>query len=354
MKHGAVADFFRTTDLERSLLIGFYGGGNFGDELLLEVLLNKFSAQGHKHVQIYYQDPERYATFHHDFGYDVLDARTKPRFLKQSLKSRNVIIGGGGLWGLDVNWNILLLSMLLVLYRFVFRKKVYLLGVGFYSSTGKLGRLSAWLAAKAAHRIIVRDEESFGNFTKLSGNVQLDQDLAWQLAELDLTAYQADLLALEQNLKPPQSKTLFITLRRFQSHQKNPYTETVEATLAQNPDKPIIVSLLEPRDVDPEGYERLQAWQRKHPHIHITDFAYNPLALYLYMKKYHDRLLLIAPQFHAIITAHLAGVPCMPMSYDNKVSQLLRQIAAKPLPIASVNQTAMQRFIDLAHKEPKQ
>jgi len=42
----SVADLIKKHDFNESLLIGYYGGGNFGDELLLEVLLNMFKKNG--------------------------------------------------------------------------------------------------------------------------------------------------------------------------------------------------------------------------------------------------------------------------------------------------------------------
>jgi len=53
--------FFDETDLEHSFLVGYYGGGNYGDELLLEVILNVIEPKHYKGLSIAYQNPQTVA-----------------------------------------------------------------------------------------------------------------------------------------------------------------------------------------------------------------------------------------------------------------------------------------------------
>ena len=332
-------------DLENSVLIGYYGGGNYGDELLLEVLAARLKSEGVRKLTITYQDPSLYAIYHHDFGYPRIRMSDKQQLLRTILTHKNILIGGGGLWGLDVNLNILLLGMLLFISRWVLGKKVYLLGVGYYNSTNWYGRLSAWLAGKAATQIVARDQETLDNFRKVTGHVSLDADIAWQISKMDLGQYQDDLKKLDRSLHV-SSKTLFITLRRFKSAHKGRYDEAIERYLATAKQQ-IIVALMEPRTVDPEGYERICGWQKKYKHVQLIDFAWNPLALFLFFRKHHDKLAVIAPQFHVIITAHLGGVPFLPISYDNKVTELLRQLGQRTvLNPHTLTERDIQTFVD--------
>ncbi|HSX01028.1 MAG TPA: hypothetical protein VLF67_02185, partial [Candidatus Saccharimonas sp.] len=64
-----IRQFFSRTPLERTVLIGYYGGGNFGDELLLEVLQANLQAHGVKQASFLYRGPAPYQQYHHDFGY---------------------------------------------------------------------------------------------------------------------------------------------------------------------------------------------------------------------------------------------------------------------------------------------
>ncbi|HXH26967.1 MAG TPA: polysaccharide pyruvyl transferase family protein [Candidatus Acidoferrum sp.] len=340
-----LADVLETQNLEHSVLIGYYGGGNYGDELLLEVLASLLKSKGIRNVTITYQTPPGFLTFHHESGYSLIKMSDKKSLMRTILRNKNILVGGGGLWGLDVNANIFLFSLVLFASRWLLGKKVYLLGVGYYNSTSKLGRASAWLAGKSAKYIVARDAETLQNFQKISKRVAQDDDIAWSAPKLNLTDYQADLDQLEGLLRI-SGKTLFITLRRFQPSQKNEYARVVEHLLADNKDKKIIIALMEPQNVDPAGYKLIRNWAVKYKNIQAIDFSYNPLGLFLFFQKYHDQLALIGPQFHIIITARLAGVPFLPISYDNKVSQLLQSLGIEPIPIGKLSAGDAQRFID--------
>jgi polysaccharide pyruvyl transferase WcaK-like protein len=343
-----IEEILATGKLDRSVLIGYYGGGNYGDELLLEVLANRLKSNNVQDVFITYQDPALYTTYHHDFGYPLIKMGDKPKLLRTIIKNKNIIIGGGGLWGLDVNPNILLLSLLLFISKWLLGKKVYLLGVGYYGSTSWYGRVSAWLAGKSATYIVARDPETYANFKKINRRVSLDTDIAWLIPKIDSEHYERDLSRLESAL-PIASKTLFITLRRFKPKQKNDYIRLVGQYLKTN-QGPVIIALMEPQSVDPAGYEIIQTWQQNHPNIRIIDFSYNPMALFLFFQKYHDRLALIGPQFHMIITAHLNDVPFLPIAYDNKVSELLKQLKQPVMPIGDISQPAIQAFAGSFYK----
>ncbi len=343
-----IEEILATGKLDRSVLIGYYGGGNYGDELLLEVLANRLKSNNVQDVFITYQDPALYETYHHDFGYPLIKMGDKVRLLRTIIRNKNIIIGGGGLWGLDVNPNILLLSLLLFISKWVLRKNVYLLGVGYYGSTSWYGRLSAWLAGKSAAYIVARDPETYANFKKISRRVSLDTDIAWLIPKIAPKDYERDLIRLDA-MMPITSKTLFITLRRFKPKQKNEYVRLIEEYLETN-QSPVIVALMEPRSVDPMGYELAQTWQQNYTNIRIIDFSYNPMGLFLFFQKHHDTLALIGPQFHMIITAYLNKVPFLPIAYDNKVSELLKQLEHPVIPIGALSQSNIQVFAASFHK----
>jgi polysaccharide pyruvyl transferase WcaK-like protein len=346
-----LTQFLKETDLDHSLLMGYYGGGNYGDELLLEVMGNLLVKNQARDVVVTYADPATYGNYHHDFSYPRIDIRSKPQLIRQILSKKNIIIGGGGLWGVDMNLNTFLMSVMLFGARCL-RKNVYLLGVGYYNSTNRLGHLGARLSAKAARAIIARDEETRDNFAKYTKNVYLDTDIAWNIGTLDLRAYEPDVAELEQRLKI-KGKTLCISLRRPQAkhrqHEFTQFTEVVGSFIAANPKRPILIALLESEAKSPLEYAKARQWQRVYPNVQLLDFPHNPLALYLLFKKHRQELALIGPQFHIIITAHLAGAPFMPMVYDNKVSALLKQLAIsedRHIPLSAVGRTNMQAFAD--------
>ncbi len=344
--------FLKQTDLERSLLIGYYGGGNYGDELLLEVMQNMLHAQGVKRVAVAYQNPATFASTHHDFGYSVIEARSKIQLIRTALLSRTILVGGGGLWGVDMNVNTFMLSLFLLISSRLLGKKVYLLGVGFYNSTTKLGRAAAWLAGKAADLVVVRDDESLTNFGHVTNRVQLDVDLAWYIKTLDLSAYQPDVHVLDQKLAPT-GKTIFMAPRRLQAKKQQAVFSRFNKLLAQsisdNPKVRIILALLESEDKAPELYAWARKLAKQNTQLRLLDFACNPLALYQFFDKHAGQLGVIAPQLHLIITAHLTGAAFMPIVYDNKISELLKRIDVhndQHLKIETLNSADIQRAVN--------
>lgn len=352
MKKRALLKFLKTERLDSSMLVGFYGGGNYGDELLMEVLAGLLKKQGAKDVSIAYQTPLLYEKFHHEFGFKRIDMHNSAAFLKGMLTHKHTVVGGGGLWGMDSNLNIFMMSVMLLISRFVLRKKIYLLAVGYYASANRMGKLGAWCAAKAANLVLARDDESYQNFKRLQKNTERDTDIAWYIDQLNLDDYQTDLECLEQHISV-QQKTLFMTMRRFRGAQQSQLESLVLQCLNDNTDKDIIVALMEPRHVDPEGYRRLLAWQREFPRLQIIDCGFNPLALFLFFRKYREQLIFIGPQFHGILTAHLNGMPFFPVAYDNKVMGLLRSIAPKirPIRLHALQSADLQQFIDTSYKK---
>lgn len=340
-----LSELLKKYDLSDSFLLGFYGGGNYGDELLLEVLQNLLHQQGRTNISFLYQHPDQVAIHHHNFGYQPVHSGSKLEVIKTLFQKRTIVVGGGGLWGMDINANVFLMSVMLLFGRFLLGKQVILIGIGYYNSTSRLGHMGAWCAAKAANLILARDQETFDNFDRLSDQAQLGRDIAWSLPNLDLAEYENDLAVLEKQL-PVKNKTIFITLRHFKPEFKQSFDQTIHDIIRDNPKKYIVVGILEPKSVDPLHWQRLERWQRDFPNVRIIDFSFNPIALYMFFHKHQQQLIYIGPQFHAILTAYLCKVPFMPISYDNKVRLLLVSLGFhEGLPIQDIHPHHVQQFI---------
>ncbi|MDO8573025.1 MAG: polysaccharide pyruvyl transferase family protein [bacterium] len=340
-----IINFFLKTNLEKSFIIGYYGGLNFGDELLLEVILNLLKNNGVKDISFYYTSPEIYSHYHHDFGYKKIPA-TPLDMLKEVFKCKNIIIGGGGLWGLDFNKNIALLSLILFFAKYFLRKKIYLIGVGYYLSTTKLGRFAGWLAGFSSDIIIARDNETFRNFSRVSRNIFIDNDIVFNFHELDEKLYTSDVDELKKEVDISE-KTIFITTRRFSGDKYASFKEEIQKFIEKNTDKKIIMALFEAKIVDKEGYNFFLDVSKKYKNITVVDFHYNPVALLFLFSYHHKNIAMISPQFHGQLVAHLTGASFLPISYDNKNSELFKSIGIKYFfDIKNVSYFDMQNFIN--------
>lgn len=348
--------FFKQRQLERTILVGYYGGGNYGDELLLEVLQQLLYQQGVKNVTVTYQYPSAFASMHQDLGYNVVDIRDKAAVVRHTLKNKNIIIGGGALWGVDMNINTLILSIALLFSRWFLGKNVYLIGIGYHNSTSTMGRIGAWFAGKAATAVMARDDETYANFRKITKHTFQDKDIAWYVNG-DMDAHykdEAQKLGAKLNLN---RKTLFIALRRIQAGKQagvfENYNQYIEEAIAANPDKQVIIAPLELERVSPDEYAFARELQEQYKNVQVLDMPYNPLTLFYLFKIYSKHLVLVGPQFHIILTAYMGGTPFIPLVYDNKVHELLKQMDIhKQLPLKHLTQDLLQQFIDKEFARP--
>jgi polysaccharide pyruvyl transferase WcaK-like protein len=344
-KHRPLHELLDSLPLDDSFMLGYYGGGNYGDELLFEVLQHYMIGRGYGRVSFLYQKPSAYRRFHIDLGYQSVDAGNKMAVLRALFKHRNLVVGGGGLWGLDMNTNVLLMSCMLFFARWFLGKEVYLIGVGYYGSTSRMGHIAAWLAGKAASAVLARDNETYQNFVRLNRRTFLSDDIATMLPDTK-TDVSHDLQTFEETVCKVDEPMVVISLRHFKPHQSNPYTQVIEKWLMQHRDIRVILALMEPREVDTDGFLRLKEWQRKRGNAVVIDFDYNPMVLFQFFKRYHGKLRYIGPQFHVLMVAHLSGVPFLPIAYDNKVSELFKRIGQKnSIPVNKVEVEDIEKFI---------
>lgn len=345
-----LSDFLKRTKLEKTLLVGYYGGGNYGDELLLEVMQHLLAQQGVKNLTVTYQYPDNFKTMHHDLGYKVIDIRSKFAIPLHTLKNKNIIIGGGALWGVDMNLNTLLLSIALLLSRVFLGKNIYLIGIGYHNSTTKMGRFGAWCAGKAARLVLARDPETYSNFQKITKDTYLDKDIAMYINAHMLKEYRDEAKEIAERLEL-KKEVLFVTLRRAANGRladgfRN-YNTYIEEIVHSHPNLSIVIAPLELEAVGKKEYEIARRLEKKYPHVKMLSMPYNPLALVLFFKQYNKNLVLIGPQFHIIMTAQLTGVPYFPVVYDNKVSELLKLFnTEKQIPLNELKQNDMRMFIN--------
>ncbi len=336
-------DLLSSYGVKRPLVIGFYGGTNYGDELLLEVLQNLLIKEQIPAAVLYYSKPDIYAKFHHNFGNKLVS--TKGGLLMAIFKSKSIIIGGGGIWGVDANANILILSAILFLAGTVLRKKIFLVSIGYYDSTNFYGHAGALLIGSAATAILARDGETLRNFKKFNKNTYLDKDLSWYIPEIPLDSYSDEVSNIAESLHLKENRVL-IGLRRFASKLQNDYTKLIVQLVQTNPLVKFTVGAFESCDVAPEEFQLVKDLESRMPNCIGFDFSYNPLAFYLALSQNRTNLSIIAPQYHVQISAFANGIPFLPIDYDSKNREFFKDKAVlNAVSIDKINLKELEAFI---------
>ena len=322
---------------ENSLLIGYYGGLNFGDELLLEAVQRSTSKRGIEDMTITYsRSAEEFRRYHEDYGYKLIPR--KPLDLVGAIiRKKKVVFGGGGFWGFELSNAMLILTMIIFVAQKVMRKDVVLLGVGYYNSASWKSHLSARFIAGSASIIFARDKESYGNFSKYTKKLALSTDLILSIESEELVNG-LELKKLRDIEKYCSSPIVFISTRRFgdQSIVEN-WHKKVQTYITSNADKKVILLLMEPKEVDPIGYTFFSNLEQSYENVlTVVDFCYNPLELAAIFSNFSSNISLIVLQYHVILLGIKYQVDRIePLSYDNKCEQLLRDHGYNPVDIGA-------------------
>lgn len=326
-----VKEFFEEVNLEDTFILGFYGGTNFGDELLLEVIQNKLFQKRYKKISFYYSHPDQYQTYHKDYGYSML-LPSKWNLIKALFTHKRIVLGGGGFWGLDFGMSTFFMSCYLFIARYVFFKSVYLVGVGFYDSATVFGRFGAFLAGLGANMIIARDDDTYNNFKSLpflGAKTSKDTDIALALiGGVDEADYVNEISIVESMMKDKSvfagEDIFFLGLRRFKDvdilRRYTDFLRRKEIDLANV--TPILFE--DVRRFDSE-YEALFVNFESLRKDRMINFEYNPLAFFFFLQRHRTDVQILAPQFHVIMLVLILDMKHEGVAYDFKVSELFRK-----------------------------
>jgi polysaccharide pyruvyl transferase WcaK-like protein len=274
----------------------------------------------YKNISYLYINPQLHDAFHKKNTYTMLAGYSPVMLLKHIFASKNILVGGGGIWGLDANPKVFVMSCIIFLSKLILRKKVYLIGIGYYNSTNRWGRAGAYLVGKAANTIIARDQETYQNFSRISKHTYLDKDIAFMLQDVSENAYMTETQDVQQKIKL-DTYDVIITPRRF-SEAETIKNYDVVADVVKNSNLKFLILLLEPKELNMQNYKLFTELTKTQKNITMTEFKANPVALYFALKKAEKKPLIISPQFHFQLIAYFADTPFAPLVYDNKVSQL--------------------------------
>lgn len=319
--------------MKEVLIIGNYGAGNLGDEAILESLL-ELCDQHRIRANVVSANPEATREAHRVPTTLPLAAglRSFLQFNSQQTKkyfteTDAIILGGGGLFTNETFQAPIIWAR--QAYQAMHNKKpLYCVG----QSVGPLG--SAWSRAitgfvfRYAEHTILRDQES----------AELLKDLGVEKDKIEVAGDLALLLPPSQTKPNPKRKRMLISLRSWHGL----HSQAIEALIKVLPTLTEEVALLPMGDDDEEILAQVAH------DIDLDAEIIHPQTPQEVMAEIARANLVIGMRLHSLILATAQGIPCVGISYSDKVTNFCKQICASCIDLPYITSDALTKSISQA------
>ena len=295
---------------KKVVISGYYGFGNFGDELILSVLIQHLKELGIETV-VLSSNPRKTSTEHFVNAVHSFNTHQVSTILKQS----DVLISGGGSLLQDVTSIKSLIYYLWVIFTALrCRKDVVIFSQGIGPINNKFAQLITKFILKKCKYISVRDKKSQELLRDWGINSRLLCDPVFSM-----------------KLNPSQSTGVVgIQLRDFATMNDNLLKKLAQQVIKDFSDKKIKILSLQ-QTIDNEICVKFQHMLNEiNPEIK-TEIVDDNIIYNIFDLEY-----LIGMRFHALIIALKAGIKCAGINYDIKVENLAKSAG---IPLISMDAT---------------
>ena len=305
------------TASEGTLVVGGYGYRNVGDEAILEGLLRLIGRDG---VTVVSRMPAETASSHGVRSVGILGAMGALR------RHRQVVIGGGGLFGRDMG----LVGRMLPLFGLAAAaagREVTLLGVEIDDDVSGIGARLVRALARRASRVVVRDAGSASLLARhgIAADVQPD------LSALVASAGRREGIKLLRatGFEPARRPVVGLCLTAVNSE----LVERVETAVVGLVDGlPNVDFVLIPMSRHPfvAAHNDTVLAQRLvvlRPRLRILDAADDPARLLGLFEALSGA---VCMRYHSLLFAERAGIPFVPIAYALKCRRWLHEHGLRP------------------------
>ncbi len=297
---------------KRVVISGYYGFGNFGDEAILSVLVQKLKQMGFE-IVVLSSNPRKTSMDYFVNSIYSFDFYQVAGLLKQS----DILISGGGSLLQDVTSVKSLVYYLWVIFTALrYRKKVIIFAQGIGPINNKIAKFITGKILKHCTYVSVRDAKSHALLTSLGVKSEL---LCDPIFSLDFKIFR-------------QKGTIGIQLRDFPTMNDNLLYKLARQIVKDFFDKDIKIFSFQD-SIDLEVCKKFQKIMSSlNPNIHTE--VVSGLSNEQIINKIARLEYMIAMRFHALVVALKAGVKSAAVNYDTKVQKLADDAG---LPIISMD-----------------
>ena len=287
--------------MKKVLISGYYGFGNFGDEMILKLLLEKLKDCD---VTVLTNDPRK--TFD-TYGVHSVYTFSLEHVLKEIAYCDVLISGGGSLLQNVTSIKSLWFYGSIIKFAQIMRKEVVIFAQGIGPITGWFSTGMTKKLLKKSQYVSVRDEKSLELLKK------------WGIKNANLVC--DPLYSLEVS-QPERTQKIWIQLRKFETLTDELFDNIVQQVKSRYYDREIeVLSLQDEMDV---GISKIFINKLKHvdPNINVT--LVKELSNEEIINRISQYDCMIGMRFHACLVAVKYGVKTLAIAYDPKVEMLAK------------------------------
>jgi len=316
-------------DLMSIFLSGYYGYGNLGDDIFLYVLIREFlRSLPTRKIFVLTSSADR-------LPFEVMKVvmknkdRVEIRTIQSSkihqylllLKgySKKFVIFGGGTFlydDVDVQVKNLWIKSLLTTYSRIVGSKIIGLGIGCDSLKHKSSAVYSRKILKNMDKVYFRDKTSFENAKKLynCGYYKVIPDLAYLLYP--------DVTIIRNEKKDKESFTVGLNLATHSNDEK-----TIDWAISLM--EKLKDSFQKVKIITAQNNQKSQEWKirnvllHRYPNTEEVRYLGN---LSVFLRELSECDIVIGSKLHVVIAAHLLGIPCIALSYQQKVRSICEEI----------------------------
>jgi polysaccharide pyruvyl transferase CsaB len=283
--------------MKKILIFGYFGEGNFGDDLIFDALKKIFSNNfiiGVFSKKNYYKDVINFE-------------RYNIKSIIEAINWSDIVIGGGGGVLQDkTSFKSLLYYIFIIWFSVLTGKRVYIIGQSFSTFKYKISRFLVSKTLKKCEKIYVRDRFSLSLLNYMGINnkkLKYIPDLVF-LIDIPNISYEKKYLGINfrswKNLKPKNLENILEFLKKEGDLLFFSFQDSTDLEFFNNFSKDII------KDIKIISTKDEEFWN------------------YFLSCKYF-----IGMRLHSLILATISGIPFLGLSYDDKIDAFVYDLGWK-------------------------
>lgn len=335
----------------KCIIFGNFGAMNIGDEAILAGEIQQLQQIPNISITVVGRYPKEIKRLH---KVNAVSLYTLHEIRKEIKKADFVIVGGGGLIN-KVERNIIgffyQLYMLLVFFFLprMYKKKLYITGIGIYDNANKFIITIALIFFKQASLISVRDHHSQDFLKKKNVHSHLYKDNSFLMELTPITQvqeepffkqhYRKDRMNIGISLVNPENKKTEkkLTNELFKFIKK--YNEKADFWIYATDNNPEYIN---DHKFSKKVITQIKNQLKEDFIFHVVPIDSKPQTYFSSIKLMN---FMVATRFHAQIFAYRNRIPFAGISYDKKCASFIESIGMKSIPLHSVSAEAINKHV---------